>query len=292
MINHEPVLLEEVISYLNPSSNENFIDCTVGFGGHSLKILEKIKPNGKILGIDADLKDIEHFKSIIKDHHLKDNLTLVNGNFKNLKEIVEDNNFFPINGILFDLGLSSWQIEQSGKGFSFLRDEPLDMRFGKGEITAAEIINQWPEEKLAEIFQEYGQERFSRKIARKIVQERKQGRIQNTQQLADLIKRSVRRSKIHPATRVFQSLRIAVNDELASLEKAIPQAIEILEPQGRLVIISFHSLEDRIVKNLFRQKAKDNLIKILTKKPISPNLEEIEMNRRSRSSKLRAIQKI
>lgn len=282
---HIPVLLKEVLEYLRPKPNENFIDCTIGFVGHSLAIAERISPKGKILGIELD-------KEVFKKLKFQDNIILVRGNFADLKKIVEGNNFYPVKGILFDLGMSSWQIEESGRGFSFQKDELLDMRVDNSQLTAEEIINQWPEKELIRIFQEYGEERYARRISQRIVQQREKHKIKTTQQLVDLIRKIVPRKKIHPATRVFQALRIVVNDELTNLKKVLPQALEILEPAGRLIIISFHSLEDRIVKNFFRQAAKEGHLKILTKKPIRPSQEEINLNPGSRSAKLRAALKL
>ena len=212
-----------------------------------------------------------------------------------MKEIVEKENFHHVHGILLDLGMSSWQIEESKRGFSFRKNEPLDMRTGEGSLTAEEIINQWDEQNLIEIFQTYGEERYSRRIARVICQKRKINAIKTTDQLVEIIGRAVpgkyTRGRIHWATRVFQALRIVVNSELDNLKKVLSDAVEILERDGRLVVISFHSLEDRIVKHFFRQQSQQEFLKILTKKPIRPNQEEVEINYRSRSAKLRAALK-
>ena len=287
---HQPVLLNEVLEYLNPSPGKNFIDCTIGFGGHALPILEKNKPAGKVLGIDSENKVLEILKEKVSDQRL----ILAQGNFINLKEIAVENKFTLINGILLDLGISSWHFEKSGKGFSFQKNEPLIMNYSGKELTAEEIVNEWTENELMEIFREYGEERYARSIARVICQKRKIEPIKTTDQLVEIIKQAVpgkyRYRRIHFATKTFQALRIAVNDELDNLKKVLPQAIEVLETEGRLVVISFHSLEDRIVKHFFRQAAKDGFIKILTKKPIMASQEEIELNPRSRSAKLRAIE--
>ncbi len=217
---------------------------------------------------------------------------MVRGNYADLKQIVKENNFYPINGILFDLGMSSWQIEKKGRGFSFQKDEPLDMRVDNGQLTAEGIINQWPEKELIRVFQEYGEERYAGRIAKIICQIRQTRPIKTTKQLVDLIIKIVPRTRIHPATRIFQALRITVNDELNNLEKALPQALEILEKNGRLAIISFHSLEDRIIKNFFKQEAKEVNLKILTKKPVRPTDNEVNLNPRSRSAKLRVAVKL
>jgi len=287
-MSHIPVLQKEVLEYLSPKPNQNFIDCTIGEAGHTLAILEKNKPEGKVLGIEWD---IELYKNLSKLTINK--LSLVNDNFVNLKEIVDREKFKPVHGILFDLGMSSWHLEESGRGFSFLRNEPLDMRFGvQNELTAEEIVNKWKAKDIEKVLEEYGEERFAKRIAKNIVEIRKFKPIETTFQLLDVIKKAVpgwyQHRKIHFATRTFQALRIAVNDELENLKEVLPQALEILMPGGCLVIISFHSLEDRIVKNFFANQK----FKILTKKPITPSEEEIKINPRSRSAKLRAILKI
>ena len=289
---HIPVLLKEVLEYLNPVAGENFIDGTFGFGGHGLRLLGMNKPNGMVLGIELDADVIE----ILKKESLDARLILAQGSFADLKKIVEENNFHPVNGVLLDIGMSSWQIDKSRRGFSFQKDEPLDMRSDKNsELTAEEIVNRWSEKELFEIFDKYGGERFARRIACLVCQERKSKRIKITSQLVEIIKKAVpvnqRHKKIHFATRVFQAIRIVVNDELKNLEKALPQALEILEKNGRLVVISFHSLEDRIVKNFFREEAKKSNLEILTKKPITANEEEVKLNPRSRSAKLRAARR-
>ncbi len=293
---HEAVLKKEVLKFLNPESNENFIDCTVGHGGHTKNILEKTGPKGRVLGIDLDPEQIKICQSQLGE--FKERIILINSSYIKLKEIIKKNNFQPVHGILLDLGMSSWHIEESNKGFSFKKNEPLDMRYnpGAGSLIAEEIVNSWREQDLERIFREYGEERFFERIARAIVRERKNRKIKNTYDLVEIIKNSIPRkfqnSKIHFATRTFQALRIAVNDELNNLRKVLPQIVNILEKGGRIAIISFHSLEDRIVKNFFREKAKDRTLKILTKKPIAPSFEEIKLNPRSRSAKLRAAIKI
>lgn len=284
MIIHKSVLPKEVLEYLDPKPNENFIDCTFGQGGHTKMILKKTEPQGKVLAIDLEKKQIED-----------DRIIFVNDNFVNLENIVKENNFENVSGILLDLGFSSEQLE--GRGLSFLKDEELDMRFGEGEITAKEIVNTWPEEKIRKILEEYGEEKFANKIAKKIIQERAKNKIQTTFELVEVIERAIpsfakTSQGKHCATRTFQALRIAVNSELESLEKVLPQAISILNAGGRLAIISFHSLEDRIVKNFFKDQENQNKIKILTKKPIEAQDQEILENPRSRSAKLRVAIKI
>ncbi len=302
---HIPVLTKEVLQYLDPKENENFVDCTVGQGGHTILILEKTSPKGKVLGIDLDSQQIASLRDVSQsEKKFKDRLILVNDSYINIKKIIEKENFNSINGILLDLGMSSEQLEKSGKGFSFLRDEPLDMRFSdRTDLTAEIIINEWPEERIEEVLREYGEEKFSKKITKSIVEERKRGRIKSAFQLAEAIKDATPSiywtARIHYATRTFQALRIAVNDELENLKKVLPQAISVLSSGGRMAIISFHSLEDRIVKKFLKEmekiafaNASAGKVKILTKKPIIASDEEIKLNSRSRSAKLRAFIKI
>jgi 16S rRNA (cytosine1402-N4)-methyltransferase len=289
---HKPVLLKEVIEYLNVGKNKNYVDCTIGEGGHAIEILKRNGPKGKVLGIEIDP---ELYKKL-KEEKLE-RLILVNDSYSNLKEIVEREGFKEIHGILFDLGISSWHIEKSGRGFSFLRDEPLIMRYDRRQkLTAERIVNEWPEKEIERILKEFGEERFAKRIAREIVRARKVKPIKTTFQLVEVIKKAVpsfyQHRKIHFATKAFQALRIAVNNELENLKIALPQAIDVLENGGRLVVISFHSLEDRIVKNFLKEKEREGKIKILTKKPIRPSKEEIIKNPRSRSAKLRGALKI
>jgi 16S rRNA (cytosine1402-N4)-methyltransferase len=303
---HEPVLLKEVIEYLTVGKNKNYIDCTIGEGGHTMEILKRNGPKGKVLGIEIDP---ELYKKLKKEK--LERLILVNDSFSKLKEIVKGENFGPISGILLDLGLSSWHLEKSGRGFSFLKDEPLIMRYdwnlaksillrsngvSSKELSAEKIVNEWSEKEIERILKEYGEERFAKRISREIVRARKVKPIETTFQLVEVIKRAVpsfyQHQRIHFATKTFQALRITVNNELENLKIALPQAIEILERGGRLVVISFHSLEDRIVKNFLKEKEREGKIKILTKKPIRPSKEEIRKNPRSRSAKLRAALKI
>jgi len=287
---HQPVLLKEAIDFLEVKENRNYVDCTFGEGGHALEILKRNGPRGKVLGIERD-------PIILKETKKRKRLILVNDSFANLKKIVEKENFKNVFGVLFDLGFSSWHLERSGRGFSFLRDEPLIMRYdGKESLTAKEILNSWPEKEIEKIFREYGQERFAKRIAKEISVYRKLKPIKKTSQLVEIVKRATpvwyQKRKIHFATKVFQALRIAVNEELSNLEKALPQALEILEKGGRLVVISYHSLEDKIVKKFFKENFKKGHLKILTKKPLRPQKEEIKVNPRSRSAKLRAAIKI
>ncbi len=295
---HIPVLQKEVLEVLNPRPNQNFIDCTLGGGGHALAILEKTAPKGKLLGIDWDKTQISSFAKTTEDkENFKGRVLLVNDNFANLEKIVKENKFKKVSGILLDLGFSSWHIEESGRGFRFSKKEPLDMRYDvNSPLTAEKILNYWSELDLERILREYGEETFSKEIAKGIIEARKLVQIKNTLQLVGIIERFVapryRRQKIHFATRTFQALRIAVNYELDNLKKVLPRALEALEKGGRLVIISFHSLEDGIVKNFFGIGEERGSLKILTKKPVIPGKEEIINNSRARSAKLRAAEKI
>jgi len=276
---HIPVLQKEVIQYLNPQPNENFIDATIGGGGHTGEILQKIAPRGKVLGIDWT-------QEVIREIKKNPNLILVCDNFAHLAEIVGRHKFNKVSGILFDFGLSSWHLEESGRGFSFQKKEPLDMRYSlQNQLTAEKIVNFWSKFEIERILREYGEEKLARKIAEKIIGARKQKSIQNTAHLAEIIRQAGAAPRL-----TFQALRIAVNDELNNIKKVLPQALQILEPQGRLVVISFHSLEDRIVKEFF----KNNILKInlLTRKPVIPFRQEVVVNSRSRSAKLRAAIKI
>ncbi len=290
---HIPVLKKEVLKYLDPKSNENFVDGTVGEAGHAIEILKKTGPNGLLLGIDLDPKQVENTRLLTKD--FKERVILVNDSYANLRDIVEKENFGPVNGILLDLGMSSWHLEGSGKGFSFQKNEILDMRYDlKNTLTAEKIVNEYSEFEIEKILREYGEEKFSKKIAREIINQRVKKRIESTFELKNIIEKSISKKfhKIHSATRTFQALRIAVNGELDNLKEVLPQTIEILAEGGRLVIISFHSLEDRIVKNFFKDKEKEETVKILTKKPIMADEDEKLKNPRSRSAKLRAITKL
>ncbi len=293
---HTPVLKEEVLKYLDPKPNQNFIDCTAGEGGHMFALLEKTEPKGKVLGIEINEELYQKLKTKTKD--FKDRVSLVNDSYTNLKEISERKKFTLVSGILFDLGFSSWHMDESEKGFSFRKDEFLDMRYStkKENITAWEIINGWPKEELEEIFKKYGEERFSKIIAQRLIEKRKIKKINTTFELSEIIKESIplkfHKKKIHPATKVFQALRITVNQEIENLENTLPQVMDVLGKKGKIVVISFHSLEDRIVKHFFKNLYKENEIKILTKKPVMAGEQEIKINPRSRSAKLRAIQLI
>jgi 16S rRNA (cytosine1402-N4)-methyltransferase len=293
---HTAVLKKEVLEYLDPKQNENFVDCTIGEGGHSEDILKKNGPEGKVLGIDLDPQQISASQWL--HVQFKDRIVLVTDSYTNLTEIIGRKVFGPVNGILLDLGMSSAQLEAAHKGFSFKIDQGLDMRYNDetNYLTAEKVVNEWPEEKIEEILEDYGEEKFAKKIAKNIVEQRKLGRIKTTFQLIEIIKDATPsaywRGKIHYATRTFQALRIAVNDELENIKKVLPQAVSILAPEGRLAVISFHSLEDRIVKNFLASESKKGTIKILIKKPITASRDELGKNPRARSAKLRVAVKL
>lgn len=287
-------MLKEVLQLLDPKPNENFVDCTVGEGGHALAILERNKPYGKVLGIDFDPEILESLKRKVHGTVFEKRLILVCDNFANLEAIAKKRGFQGVSGVLFDLGFSSWHLEASGRGFSFWRNEPLDMRYNpkQNSLTAAEIVNTWKQKLIEQILRVYGEERFSRKIADEIVKSRP---LRTTVDLVMAVERATptwyHRRRIHFATKTFQALRIAVNNELENLEKALPQALDMLCSGGKLAVIAFHSLEDRIVKNFLREKAKEGAVKILTKKPLRPSKEEISENPRARSARLRVAEK-
>jgi len=304
---HVPVLLDEVIEGLQPQPGGYFVDCTVGLGGHAAAILERISLTGRLLGIDADPEAIKISRDRLRDY--SEAVTLVNDNFVNLEDICERYHFHPVDGILFDLGVSSLQLDTAERGFSFHLDAPLNMRFDSGQgLTASDIVNSFPEQELAKLIAEYGEERHSRRIARHIVQNRP---IATTVDLAHLIEQvsgpTARRGRIHPATRTFMALRIAVNSELQNLEPALKQTLNLLRPGGRLAVISYHSLEDRIVKQFMRNAASNCLcppgavicrcghvpaLKLISRKVIKPTSLEMESNPRSRSAKLRIAERL
>lgn len=308
---HKSVLLQEVLEVLSPAPGQVFIDSSIGFGGHAQEILKKITKSGKLLGMDQDEEALDWLTRNLAAKY--PNLTLVKANFSKIKQVAGENGLENANGILADIGVSSYQLDNSERGFSFQKSGPLDMRMDKNrDFTAEKVINGYSEHDLVDIFSKYGEERLSKTIAREIVGKRTEKPFKETLELSSLIesvyrKRGLARGKIHPATKVFQALRIEVNDELGSLEKFLPQAIDTLAPYGRLAIITFHSLEDRIVKDYFSREArgcicppdfptctckKKATIRLITKKPIMPADNEIRENPRARSAKLRAVEKI
>ena len=295
---HIPVLLKESTECLNPKQGDVILDATINGGGHSEEILKMIGEKGRLIGIDQDDEVLNKLKEKWKD---RKNILLARDNFRNLDKVLESLKIEKINGALFDIGVSSSQIDESGRGFSFQKDEPLLMTM-KAEIepddlTAKEIVNIWSEKDLADVIWKYGEERFSRRIAKNIVRRRKAKKFETTMELVDAIRESVpsfyrNGRKINCATRTFQALRIAVNDELEALKEGMEKAWSFLQGGGSLAVVSFHSLEDRIVKNYFKELAAKNEGKIMAKKPIIPTEEEKKANPRSRSAKLRAIKKV
>lgn len=262
-----------------------------------MAIAEKIAPDGKVIAIEWDSEIAKKLELKVKSLKLKENIKVVNDSYANLKEILIKEGIEKIDGIVLDLGFSSVHLEESGRGFSFQKDEPLDMRYNteSGE-TAAEIINSYNEKDLADIIYKYGEEGFSRQIAKKIVEERRKKRILTTMELAEMVKSAVpafyRKGKINCATKTFQALRIAVNGEFENIENVLPQIVEVLNQGGRAAIISFHSLEDRIIKNFFRNNVKEGKLKLINKKPIIASEEELRENPRARSAKLRVVEKV
>ncbi len=287
---HIPVLLKETIELLDIKQNEWYVDCNLGGGGHTAEIL---KNGGKVLGIDLDSEAITESSALFKD---SENIILVQDNFINLEQILKEKNITSPVGILFDLGISSHQLDDKDRGFSFMSDAPLDMRMNQNseEPTAADIVNALSEKELSQLFFDFGEEYKAKQIAHAINEYKKYKLVKTTHELASIVlsvKRKTKYDRIHPATQVFQALRIITNDELNNIKIGLTKALEVLRPGGRLVVISFHSLEDRIVKNFIRDnEQKDSLIN-LTKKPLEATDDELYENPRARSAKLRAAQK-
>ena len=304
---HIPVLLQECIDGLNIKENGIYVDGTLGGAGHSSKIVEKLSANGTLIGID---KDTEALKSASEKLNNFNNVKYVHGNHDDIKKILEDLKINEADGILLDLGVSSYQLDEVSRGFSYMKDAPLDMRMDKtSELTAEYIINNYEEEKLAKIIFEYSEEKFSRNIARKICEYRKNKKITTTKELTEIIEKAIpafAKKEGHPAKRTFQAIRIEVNNEIRPLYDTVKNCIEVLKTGGRLCIITFHSLEDRAVKEAFADAqgkctcpgdlpycvcGYKSLGKIINKKPILPTKEEMEQNSRSRSAKLRIFEK-
>jgi 16S rRNA (cytosine1402-N4)-methyltransferase len=302
---HTPVLLEQTIEALKVQPGGRYVDCTVGQGGHATAILKRSYPGGQLLGLDADPQAVKAAQFALREY--EKSVLLVSENFNRLEEVCSKYNFRPVHGILFDLGMSSIQIADEGRGFSFQKDAPLDMRFSPNqELTAAHIVNNFPENDLAMLIGSYGEERRSRRIARCIVKNRP---IQTTSELARIVAGAVngKRGKIHPATKTFQALRIAVNREMENLKSALGQAVGLLGFGGRLAVISFHSLEDRIVKEFLSREAKGCIcppetpvctcghtprLRLVSKGVIKPTMDEIKANPRSRSARMRVAERI
>lgn len=308
---HVPVLLEEVLYYLNLKQGDIIFDGTLGGAGHTVEIIKAIAPTGKVIGVDLHGQTISTATSRLRD--FSKNVVLVNDNFANIKKILKRINIKSIDGMLLDLGLSSFLIEKSKRGFSYLKNEKLDMRFGNGDyISAFDVVNKYSQGKLTEIFRKYGEERWSKSIAKNIVKHRKSGDIKTTGELVEIIKDSIPRKlkyqrRGHPAKRIFQAIRMEVNKELDNLKMAIEDGFKMLKSGRRMVIISYHSLEDRMVKSSFLEYegkctcppdfpvckcGREKRAEIITKKVVRPRLEEISSNPRSKNARLRVLEKL
>jgi 16S rRNA (cytosine1402-N4)-methyltransferase len=287
---HVPVMREEVLEALNITGSGIFVDGTLGLGGHAEGILQRAE-DCTLIGIDRDDRAVAIAGERLGGY---ENVHLVQDRFSNMKSVVNGLGYDRVNGVLLDIGVSTMHLKSEGRGFSFLKDEPLDMRMDRSQdLTAETVVNSYKEKDLADIIFLYGEERYSRRIAKSIVYNRRKQRIRLCSELAAIVEKSIRRrGRIHPATRTFQALRIEVNRELEELPAALEAATELLDTGGRLCVLSYHSLEDRIVKNAFRSLAKEGLFNIITKKPLVPAREEQRANPSSRSAKLRVGEKI
>lgn len=313
---HIPVLCDKVVDFLKPKSDGVYVDGTVGLGGHSAAILETSAPSGRVFGIDLDVEGLTVAESRL--HAFRERCSLINGNFAEMDVLLETHSVHAVDGILLDLGVSSLQLDTPHRGFSFNHIGPLDMRMNRGQtldsaeqtaLTAMKVVNDSTMDVLVDIFKRYGEERYAKRIAGRIVQARQQKPITTTTQFAEIVKQVVPQKtfKIHPATRVFQALRIHVNAELENLVSGLDVAISLLKPGGCLCVITFHSLEDRIVKRCFQTCAKTCIcppktpicicehkpsVEIVTKRPVLPGGDEIQHNPRARSAKLRVVRKL
>lgn len=310
MFHHITVLLNEAVDGLNIKEDGIYVDCTLGGAGHSTEIAKRLSGSGRLIAFDQDDIAINNAKKVLEPY--LDRVTFIKSNFKYLKEKLNEIGITRVDGVLFDLGVSSPQLDTPERGFSYHHEASLDMRMDQSSsLTAYHVVNEWPYEKLVRIFFQYGEEKFSKQIARKIEEHRKNAPIETTLQLVDIIKEGIpapaRRTGGHPAKRVFQAIRIAVNDELGVFEDAIKQAIDVTKVGGRISVITFHSLEDRICKVAFKEKSEipplppglpiipeefQPILKLVNRKPIIPSEEELEGNNRARSAKLRVAEKI
>ncbi len=286
---HQPVLLKEIIQILEPKENENFIDATFGEGGVSFEIA---RYGANVLAFEWDPELYKEGLQKIKKLNMENKIKLVNQNFKNIKRVVKQEGFSKIKGIVFDLGISSWHYEKSGRGFSFKYDEPLDMRINpKIKITAFEIVNYYSYEDLVKIFKNYGQEKSAERIARAIIDRRKKKKIETSKELAEIVAEvKTQKRKIHPATQIFMALRTFINDELGNLEKGLKDAYDVLDKGGKIVVLSFQGLEDVVIKKVFKM-LKQKGAKVITPNVIKPSKQEVLQNPRARSAKLRSIEK-
>lgn len=310
--NHVTVLLNEAVENLNIKPDGVYVDCTLGGGGHTQKILSQLNEKGRLFSFDQDQTAIEYNQKKLDKELQSGKLTLVKDNFRNIKNCLNNRGISKIDGVVYDLGVSSPQFDVAQRGFSYKLEAPLDMRMDQSQsLTAKEIVNEWSFNDLVRIFSRYGEEKFSKSIARKIEQQRQQKSIDTTTELVEIIKSGIparaRRTGGHPAKRVFQALRIAVNDELGALEDSLEQALAMLNVEGRVSVITFQSLEDRLVKNMFKEKTSlpdlpqglpvipegmDVDFRLVNRKPILPSEDEIEKNHRAHSAKLRVIERI
>lgn len=309
---HITVLLNEAVDGLNIKPDGTYVDCTLGGGGHSGLILSKLSENGKLYSFDQDITAINFNKDKFKEENELGKINFIKSNFRNISEELNKRNILGVDGILYDLGVSSPQFDNADRGFSYNYDAPLDMRMDQSQsLTARDVVNDWSYERLVRIFFRYGEEKFAKSIARRIEKVRQQTPIETTGQLVDLIKEAIpakaRRKGGHPAKKTFQAIRIAVNDELGALEESLEQALDLLNPGGRISVITFQSLEDRLVKVMFKQKtslpelppglpvipdSQKVEYKLITRKPIVPSEDEITHNNRAHSAKLRIIEKL
>ena len=285
-LKHHPVMVDEILSYLAPEKLKTYVDCTFGQGGYSKKILENTNCN--IIAIDRDKDALEHAK-LLKKKYPKNFIFCLN-NFSRLDQVLKKNDIKKIDGLIFDLGISNTQLNNPSRGFSFSNNGPLDMRMDieNLDLTAQKIINEFDQHNLSDIFYYYGEEKNSRQIARKIIEFRKKKEISTTFELVELIKKVNIYKKKHPATRVFQALRIFINDELNELDITLKKSLLFLKKNGKIITVAFHSLEDKVIKNFFSRNK--GLLKILTKKPVTPNEKEVKINPRSRSARMRVAE--
>ncbi|MBF7126008.1 16S rRNA (cytosine(1402)-N(4))-methyltransferase RsmH [Pediococcus pentosaceus] len=309
---HTTVLLEETVNGLDVKKDGIYVDCTLGGGGHSRLILSKLGENGHLYSFDQDQTAIDYNQKNLAEYVAKGQVTFVKSNFRNLKNELNHLGIDGVDGVLYDLGVSSPQFDDAERGFSYRFDAPLDMRMDQTQkLNAREVVNEWSYNDLVRIFFRYGEEKYSKQVARKIESTREEKPIETTGELADLIKSAIpaaaRRTGGHPAKKIFQAIRIAVNDELGALEESLEQALQILNPAGRISVITFQSLEDRLVKRMFKEQTEigdlpaglpiipDDMkpkYKLINRKPIIPSEDELEENRRSHSAKLRIIEKL
>lgn len=294
---HIPVMLNEILDHLNLAPGKTIVDATIGTAGHSIEIIKRIMPGGRLIGIDRDAESLEVARERLSDY--QGSLEFVHGNFCDLDSILSQLGIEKIDGILFDLGISSFQLDNPQRGFSFQQEGPLDMRLDRSSfISAYDLINNLTQDEISSLLWSFGEERWHNRIARYLVKERESHPISTTLQLSSIVMQAIppryryRHFRIHPATRTFQAVRIAVNRELETLQSAINKVVPFLEEGGRICVISFHSLEDRIVKLGFRKAAQEGIIHLITNKPARPTQQEVESNPSGRSAKLRIAEKI